>query len=92
MDKLVDRPVQRFEAAHIQWQPVLRTGAVIDQPATDAGAAKCVFTGRLQGALQHVATHTAEKPLINIAHKPLQIVAHPAGTVYIKIEYLYLSL
>lgn len=81
IDKLVDRPVQRFEAAHIQWQPVLRTGPVIDQPATDAGTAKCVFTGRLQGALQHVTTHTAEKPLINIAHKPLQIVTHPAAKV-----------
>lgn len=79
IDKLVDRPVQRLEAAHIQWQPVLRTGAMIDQPATDAGAAKCVFTGRLQGALQHVSTHTAEQPLINIAHKPFQIVAHPAA-------------
>lgn len=92
VETLVDRPVQRFEAVHIQWQPVLRTRAVIDQPATDAGAAKCVFTGRLQGALQHVSTHTAEKPLINIAHKPLQIVAHPAAKVEIKIEYLYFSL
>lgn len=81
IDQLVARPVQRFEAAHIQWQPVLRTGAVIDQPATDARAAKCVFAGRLQRALQYVSTHTAEKPLINIAHKPLQIVAHPAAKV-----------
>lgn len=88
IDKLVDRPVQRFEAAHVQWQPVLRTGAVIDQPVTDAGAAKCVFTGRLQGALQHVSTHTAEKPLVNIAHEPLQIVAHPAAKVWIKIEWI----
>lgn len=80
--KQVDGPVQRFEAAHVQWQPVLRTGAVIDQPATDAGAAKCVFTGRLQGALQYISTHTAEKPLINIAHKPLQVVTHPAATVF----------
>lgn len=78
----MDRPVQRFEAAHIQGQPVLRTGAVIDQPAADAGAAECVFTGRLQGALQYISTHAAEKPLINVAHKPVQIVAHPAATVF----------
>lgn len=88
MDKLVDRPVQRLEAAHVQWQPVLRTGAATDQPVTDAGAAKCVFTWRLQGALQHVSAHTAEKPLIHIAHEPLQIVAHPAAKVRIKIEWI----
>lgn len=78
----MDRPAQRFEAAHFQRQPVLRTGAVIDQPATDAGAAEGVFTGRLQGALQHISTHAAEKPLVNVAHEPLQIVAHPAATVF----------
>lgn len=76
----VDRPVQWFEAAHIQWQSVLGTGVMMDQPAADAGAAICMFTGRLEGALQHVSTHTAQETLIHIAHKPLQIIAHPATT------------
>lgn len=71
-------PVQWLEAAGIQWQSVLRTGAVVDQPAADAGAAVRVFTGRLKGALQHVPTHTAEEAFIHVAHKPIQIIAHPA--------------
>lgn len=50
----------------------------MDQPATDAGAAVGMFTGRLEGALQYVSTHTAQKAFIHIANKPLQIVAHPA--------------
>ncbi|TNN75683.1 Fibrinogen silencer-binding protein [Liparis tanakae] len=43
-----------------------RTGVVMDQPAADAGAAVGMFAGRLQGALQHVSTHTAQKTLIHI--------------------------
>lgn len=78
--KYVDTPVQWFEAASIQRQSVLWTGVVMDQPATDAGAAVRMFTGRLEGALQHVSTHTAEKTFIHIAHKPVQIIAHPADT------------
>lgn len=50
----------------------------MDQPATDAGAAVRMLAGRLEGALQHVSTHTAEKTFIHIAHKPVQIIAHPA--------------
>lgn len=73
----VGRPVERFETAHIQRQSVLRAGVVMNQPAADASAAKGMFTGRLQGALQHVSTHTAEQTLIHITHKPLQIIAHP---------------
>lgn len=75
------RPVQWFEATHIQWQSVLRTGVVMDQPATDAAAAVSMFTGCLEGALQYVSTHTAQKALIHIANKPLQIIAHSATTV-----------
>lgn len=52
----------------------------MEQPAADAGAAVGMFTGRLEGALQHVPAHTAQKTLIHIAHKPLQIIAHPAAT------------
>lgn len=52
----------------------------MDQPAADAGAAVGMFTGRLEGALQHVSTHTAQKTLIHVTHKPLQIVAHSATT------------
>lgn len=52
----------------------------MEQPAADAGAAVGMFTGRLEGALQHVPTHTAQKTLVHIAHKPLQIIAHPAAT------------
>lgn len=76
-----DTPVQWFEAASIQWQSVLRTGAVVDQPTADAGAAVRVFTGRLEGALQYVSTHTAEETFIHVAHKPVQIIAHPARRV-----------
>lgn len=76
----VHRPVQWFEAADVQWKPVLGTGVVMEQPAADAGAAEGMFTGRLEGALQHVSTHTAQKTLIHIAHKPLQIITHPATT------------
>lgn len=53
----------------------------MDQPATDAGAAVSMFTGCLEGALQYVSTHTAQKALIHIANKPLQIIAHSATTV-----------
>ena len=53
---------------------------MMDQPAADAGAAVGVFAGRLEGALQHVSAHTAQKTLIHIAHKPLQVIAHPANT------------
>lgn len=76
-----DTPVQWFEAASIQWQSVLRTGAVVDQPTADAGAAVRVFTRRLEGALQYVSTHTAEETFIHVAHKPVQIIAHPARRV-----------
>lgn len=75
-----DRPVQWFETAHIQGHPVLGAGVMMEQPAADAGAAVGVFTGRLQGALQHVSTHTAQETLIHIAYKPLQIIAHPTTT------------
>lgn len=75
-----DPPVQRPETAHVQGQPVFRTGVVMEQPAADAGAAVSVFTWRLEGALQHISTHTAEETLIDIAHKPLQIIAHPASS------------
>lgn len=53
----------------------------MEQPAADAGAAVGMFTGRLEGALQHISTHTAKKPLIHVAHKPLEIIAHPGATV-----------
>lgn len=55
-----DWPVQWFEATHIQWQSVLRTGVVMDQPGADAGAAESMFTGCLEGALQHISTYTAQ--------------------------------
>lgn len=76
-----DTPVQWFEAASIQRQSVFRARAVVDQPAADAGAAVRVFTGRLEGALQYVSTHTAEETFIHVAHKPVQIIAHPARLV-----------
>lgn len=78
-------PVQWFEAADVQGQPVLRTGVVVDQPAADASAAVGVFTGSLEGALQHVSTHTAKQALIHIAHKPLQIIAHPTSTYILRL-------
>lgn len=52
----------------------------MDQPAADTGAAVGMFTGCLQGALQYVSTNTAQKTFIHIAHKPVQIIAHPATT------------
>lgn len=54
----------------------------MDQPAADAGAAVGMFTGRLEGALQHVSTHTAQKTFIHIAHKPLQVITHAAMIDY----------
>lgn len=72
-----DRPVQGFEAAHVQRESVFRAGAVMEQPAADAGAAVGVLAGSLERAFQHVSAHTAEQTLIHITHKPLQIMAHP---------------
>lgn len=46
-----DPPVQWSETAHIQGQPVFRTGVVMEQPAADAGTAISMFTWRLEGAL-----------------------------------------
>lgn len=76
----VHRPVQRFEAAHVQRLPVLRTGAVMEQPAADAGAAVGVFTGCLERTLQHVSTHAAQETLVDVTHEPLQVITHPATT------------
>lgn len=53
---------------------------MMDQPAADACAAVGMFTGRLEGSLQHVSTHTAQKTLIHVAHKPVKIIPHPAPT------------
>lgn len=53
---------------------------VMDQPAADACAAVGVFAWRLEGALQHVSTHTAQKTIIHVANKPVKIIAHPAPT------------
>lgn len=74
-----NRPVQWFQTAHIQRQPVLRAGVVMEQPAADAGAAVRMFTGCLQGALQHVSTNAAQQPFIYIPNKPLQIITHPVA-------------
>lgn len=52
----------------------------MEQPAADARAAVGVFAGRLEGALQHVSTHTAQQTLVHVAHKPLKIIAHPTTT------------
>lgn len=52
----------------------------MEQPAADACTAVSMFTGCLQGALQHVPTHTAQQTLIHKAHEPLKIIAHPTVT------------
>ncbi|CAB1334663.1 unnamed protein product, partial [Coregonus sp. 'balchen'] len=52
------------QSADVQWKSVLRAGVVVYEPGADAGSAVGMFTRGLEGALQHIPTHTAQKSLV----------------------------
>lgn len=59
---------------------VLRAGWVLGEPGVNACPAEDMLTRRHHSILAHTPTHTAQQALIDVAHKPLNIIPHSMET------------
>lgn len=59
---------------------VLRAGWMLGEPGTNACPAEDMLTRRHHSILTHTPTHTAQQALVDVAHKPLNIIPHSMET------------